>query len=168
MSISRRKRRLLHWRLIQCRSGGIGRRAWFRSMYSQGCGGSSPFFGTMYYCFLAPGKRSGDQRSHERRDADRRTKRQRQLLGFVLRSKGSLASGRYMELKGEYLRIESPIAKCRKSGWLRYYLFDHRFIFNSQHRHELEALIASFRADYLRAAKLFEELGSPMAASAYY
>jgi hypothetical protein len=34
------------WRLIQCRSGGIGRRAWFRSMYSQGCGGSSPFFGT--------------------------------------------------------------------------------------------------------------------------
>jgi hypothetical protein len=30
----------------QCRSGGIGRRAWFRSMYSQGCGGSSPPFGT--------------------------------------------------------------------------------------------------------------------------
>src|SRR6478672_3920346 len=30
-----------------CRSGGIGRRAWFRSMYPQGCGGSSPFFGTM-------------------------------------------------------------------------------------------------------------------------
>ncbi len=28
------------------RSGGIGRRAWFRSMYSQGCEGSSPFFGT--------------------------------------------------------------------------------------------------------------------------
>ena len=33
-------------RLSPCRSGGIGRRAWFRSMYSQGCGGSSPFFGT--------------------------------------------------------------------------------------------------------------------------
>jgi hypothetical protein len=32
-----------------CRSGGIGRRAWFRSMYSQGCGGSSPFFGTSYH-----------------------------------------------------------------------------------------------------------------------
>src|SRR4051795_6548116 len=31
---------------ISGRSGGIGRRAWFRSMYSQGCGGSSPFFGT--------------------------------------------------------------------------------------------------------------------------
>ncbi len=31
-----------------CRSGGIGRRAWFRSMYSQGCGGSSPPFGTKY------------------------------------------------------------------------------------------------------------------------
>src|SRR5438477_7119763 len=30
-----------------CRSCGIGRRAWFRSMYSQGCGGSSPFFGTI-------------------------------------------------------------------------------------------------------------------------
>jgi hypothetical protein len=26
--------------------GGIGRRAWFRSMYPQGCGGSSPFDGT--------------------------------------------------------------------------------------------------------------------------
>src|SRR6478752_2100331 len=42
------------WRLIQCRSGGIGRRAWFRSMYSQGCGGSSPFFGTnlflLFFC----------------------------------------------------------------------------------------------------------------------
>src|ERR1700758_5459216 len=37
------------WRLIQCRSGGIGRRAWFRSMYSQGCGGSSPFFGTISF-----------------------------------------------------------------------------------------------------------------------
>ena len=32
--------------LYPCRSGGIGRRAWFRSTYSQGCGGSSPFFGT--------------------------------------------------------------------------------------------------------------------------
>src|ERR1700690_1287912 len=31
---------------VLCRSGGIGRRAWFRSTYSQGCGGSSPFFGT--------------------------------------------------------------------------------------------------------------------------
>ncbi len=31
---------------FQSRSGGIGRRAWFRSMYPQGCGGSSPFFGT--------------------------------------------------------------------------------------------------------------------------
>jgi hypothetical protein len=31
------------------RSGGIGRRAWFRSMYPQGCGGSSPFFGTSIY-----------------------------------------------------------------------------------------------------------------------
>jgi hypothetical protein len=39
------------WRLIQCRSGGIGRRAWFRSMYSQGCGGSSPFFGTSPFKF---------------------------------------------------------------------------------------------------------------------
>ena len=29
-----------------CHRGGIGRRAWFRSMYSQGCGGSSPFDGT--------------------------------------------------------------------------------------------------------------------------
>src|SRR6476469_822281 len=32
--------------VVTCRSGGIGRRAWFRSMYPQGCGGSSPFFGT--------------------------------------------------------------------------------------------------------------------------
>src|SRR5215468_989661 len=32
---------------VSCRSGGIGRRAWFRSMYPQGCGGSSPFFGTI-------------------------------------------------------------------------------------------------------------------------
>ena len=31
------------------RSGGIGRRAWFRSTYSQGCGGSSPFFGTVIF-----------------------------------------------------------------------------------------------------------------------
>ena len=36
----------LHQISIPCRSGGIGRRAWFRSTYSQGCGGSSPFFGT--------------------------------------------------------------------------------------------------------------------------
>src|SRR5258708_21162632 len=32
--------------VVTCPSGGIGRRAWFRSMYPQGCGGSSPFFGT--------------------------------------------------------------------------------------------------------------------------
>src|SRR5581483_3159122 len=32
----------------KCRSGGIGRRAWFRSMYRQRCGGSSPFFGTKF------------------------------------------------------------------------------------------------------------------------
>src|ERR1700722_10899216 len=35
---------------LQCKStchrGGIGRRAWFRSMYRQRCGGSSPFDGT--------------------------------------------------------------------------------------------------------------------------
>src|SRR5713226_9679636 len=30
-----------------CHRGGIGRRAWFRSMYPQGCGGSSPFDGTI-------------------------------------------------------------------------------------------------------------------------
>src|SRR5258707_15130994 len=34
---------------VTCRSGGIGRRAWFRSMYPQGCGGSSPFFGTSFF-----------------------------------------------------------------------------------------------------------------------
>src|SRR5437879_3582382 len=34
---------------VTCRSGGIGRRAWFRSMYPQGCGGSSPFFGTIRF-----------------------------------------------------------------------------------------------------------------------
>ena len=28
---------------VSCGCGGIGRRAWFRSMYPQGCGGSSPF-----------------------------------------------------------------------------------------------------------------------------
>jgi hypothetical protein len=37
--------------ILSCRSGGIGRRAWFRSMYSQGCGGSSPFFGTKLLLF---------------------------------------------------------------------------------------------------------------------
>src|SRR6266404_3640315 len=31
---------------LACHHGGIGRRAWFRSMYSQGCGGSSPSGGT--------------------------------------------------------------------------------------------------------------------------
>ena len=38
---------------VKCRNGGIGRRAWFRSMYSQGCGGSSPLFGTSRF---APSK----------------------------------------------------------------------------------------------------------------
>jgi hypothetical protein len=32
-----------------CHRGGIGRRAWFRSTYSQGCGGSSPFDGTIQF-----------------------------------------------------------------------------------------------------------------------
>src|SRR5258708_2632542 len=36
-------------RKVTRRSGGIGRRAWFRSMYPQGCGGSSPFFGTSFF-----------------------------------------------------------------------------------------------------------------------
>src|SRR5438270_11005314 len=34
-----------------CHRGGIGRRAWFRSMYSPGCGGSSPFDGTRVFFF---------------------------------------------------------------------------------------------------------------------
>jgi hypothetical protein len=42
--------------IAPCRSGGIGRRAWFRSMYSQGCGGSSPPFGTKIF---NPGRRTG-------------------------------------------------------------------------------------------------------------
>jgi tetratricopeptide (TPR) repeat protein len=91
-----------------------------------------------------------------------------ELLGFILMSKGSISSARYMELKGDYLRLESPIVKWLKSGWLRYYLFDHRLIFNAQHRHELKSLITSFRVDYLKAAKLFEELKSSMAANAFY
>jgi tetratricopeptide (TPR) repeat protein len=91
-----------------------------------------------------------------------------ELLGFVLMSRGNLTSARYMELKGEYLRLESPIVKWLKSGWLRYYLFDHRFISSAEHRQELKALIASFRTDYLQAARLFEELQSSMAANAYY
>src|SRR5580698_6091122 len=40
---------------LPCRSGGIGRRAWFRSTYSQGCGGSSPFFGTKVFQPRIPG-----------------------------------------------------------------------------------------------------------------
>src|SRR6202789_3410058 len=35
--------------LIVSRNGGIGRRAWFRSTFSQGSGGSSPLFGTKLY-----------------------------------------------------------------------------------------------------------------------
>src|ERR1035438_4370368 len=34
------------WLASTRRSGGIGRRAWFRSMYPQGCGGSSPLIRT--------------------------------------------------------------------------------------------------------------------------
>src|SRR5439155_19925974 len=37
---------------VTCRSGGIGRRAWFRSMCPQGRGGSSPFFGTITFVIL--------------------------------------------------------------------------------------------------------------------
>src|SRR6202049_4691535 len=37
------------WLASTGRSGGIGRRAWFRSMYPQGCGGSSPFDGTSFF-----------------------------------------------------------------------------------------------------------------------
>jgi hypothetical protein len=41
-----------HATKVTRRSGGIGRRAWFRSMYPQGCGGSSPFFGTITFVIL--------------------------------------------------------------------------------------------------------------------
>jgi hypothetical protein len=41
----RRRSRLLRLKST-CHRGGIGRRAWFRSMYRQRCGGSSPFDGT--------------------------------------------------------------------------------------------------------------------------
>ena len=37
-----------------CHRGGIGRRAWFRSMYRQRCGGSSPFDGTKSLFFPPP------------------------------------------------------------------------------------------------------------------
>ena len=50
-------RRVVVRRIFTSRSGGIGRRAWFRSMYPQGCGGSSPFFGTnvlLFSCTYKP------------------------------------------------------------------------------------------------------------------
>src|SRR5450755_2668857 len=43
-----------------CHRGGIGRRAWFRSMYPQGCGGSSPFDGTIKHQRLFPARGSAD------------------------------------------------------------------------------------------------------------
>jgi hypothetical protein len=52
----------------QRRSGGIGRRAWFRSMYSQGCGGSSPPFGTNYFYSIYNQSFTNHQTPKERRN----------------------------------------------------------------------------------------------------
>jgi hypothetical protein len=91
-----------------------------------------------------------------------------QLLGYVLMARGNVKSARYMERKGEYLRMESRLIKWFKSEWFRYYVLNHRFIFSSKHRAELKILISSYTADLLRAAKLFEEMESPMAGNAYF
>src|SRR5438067_13533261 len=65
--------------LTSCRSGGIGRRAWFRSMYSQGCGGSSPFFGTnsLESVTCKAGYANSSDRNQGRKDQSQLTNRLR-------------------------------------------------------------------------------------------
>ena len=113
-----------HFSPLHCRSGGIGRRAWFRSMSGQPGGGSSPLFGTIFKGWIRgrvrpfssalhqrqiapiPAKKNGHPRG-ERRPVKRylRARGERHVLGLPRQAIGLHRQSRQRPMRPDFERL---------------------------------------------------------------
>lgn len=89
----------------------------------------------------------------------------KKTLGFILMSKASVESSRYLHYKMEYMR---GIFKAKVWLLLHRWGFEIPILFGLKHYKTLKGYVDSFTANYLRAAKLFEEIGDDGEGFAYY
>jgi hypothetical protein len=89
----------------------------------------------------------------------------KKVLAFILMSRASIQSSRYIQYKMDSLR------RTRKAKvWLLLHKMGCEFpiVFGFKYSKVLKSYIKSFTADYLRAAKLFEEIDDDGAGYAYF
>lgn len=89
----------------------------------------------------------------------------KRILGFILISKASVESSRYLHYKMEYV---CGIFKAKIWLLLHRWGFEFPILFGLKHYKTLKEYVDSFTASYLRAAKLLEEIGDDVAGFAYY
>lgn len=90
----------------------------------------------------------------------------KKILGYVLMSKGDVVSSRYMQFKADHMR------GFRAKFWsrfelMRYPFFEYLLTFSNGDARTLNAYVKTFTRDFLKAAKLLEEINDPSAGAAY-
>jgi hypothetical protein len=91
----------------------------------------------------------------------------KKILGYVLMSKGDIVSSRYMQFKADHMR------GLRAKFWVRFEfmrfpIFEYLLTFSNGDARVLNAYIKAFTADFLRAAKLLDEVNDSSAGAAYH
>ena len=89
----------------------------------------------------------------------------KKVLAFVLMSRASLESSRYMQYKMDFIR---GILKAKIWLLLHRLGYEIPILFGFKHFRVLKAYVNSFTGDYLKAARLFEEIDDDGAGFAYY
>jgi hypothetical protein len=89
----------------------------------------------------------------------------KKVLAFILMSRASVQSSRYIQYKMESMR---GIWKAKVWLLLHRMGYEVPILFGFKHSQVLKTYVSSFTADYLRAAKLFEEIDDDGAGYAYF
>lgn len=89
----------------------------------------------------------------------------KKVLAFILMSRASVQSSNYIQYKMDSMR-----GTWKAKGWLLLHRMGHEIpiLFGFKHSQALKTYVNSFTGDYLRAAKLFEEIDDDGAGYAYF
>ncbi|MBU1445733.1 hypothetical protein KKD70_00520 [Patescibacteria group bacterium] len=89
-------------------------------------------------------------------------------LGRVLMERASIESSRYLHYKAKFLHNNFRAKLWLKFDFLRNPFFEQLIIYPRKHAKRLQSFINAFTSNFLRAAKIFEELDDPTAGYAYH
>ena len=92
----------------------------------------------------------------------------KKVEGRILMSRGSIESSRYLRYKSEFMGGNAKAKWWLKFQFFRYPLAEYLFIFNNSQSKKLRSCIDSFTVDYLKAAKIYEQLNDSASGYAYH